>query len=94
MMMSDTSNINTTHSVLSVRVETLDKEYFDRFCKKVGMNASVAINIFIKNVLREQRLPFSIGLDPFYSDTNLKRLDQSVKQLNSGKGIEHDLVKA
>jgi len=37
--------------------------------KNVGMSASTAINLFVKAVLRENRIPFEIAQnpDPFYS---------------------------
>lgn len=83
-----------TQTILSVRLNSRDKKGFESFCEQVGMNASVAINMFVKTVLREQRLPFEIKTDPFYSETNMKRLEKSVKQLETGKGIEHELVEA
>ena len=42
---------------LSVRVDANDKKNFEQFCNNVGMNVSTAINMFIKAVLREQKLP-------------------------------------
>lgn len=45
---------------LNVRVDANDKKCFEQFCNDVGMNISTAINIFIKAVLREQKLPFEI----------------------------------
>ena len=45
---------------LNVRVDANDKKYFEQFCNDVGMNISTAINMFIKAVLREQKLPFEI----------------------------------
>lgn len=47
-------------STLSVRISSTDKLNFEKFCSDTGMNVSVAINMFIKTVLREQRLPFEI----------------------------------
>lgn len=45
---------------LNVRVDANDKKNFEQFCSDVGMNVSTAINLFIKTVLREQKLPFEI----------------------------------
>ncbi len=45
---------------LNVRVDANDKKKFEQFCNSVGMNISTAINMFIKDVLREQKLPFEI----------------------------------
>lgn len=47
-------------ATLSVRVDGADKKGFELFCSNTGMNVSTAINMFIKAVLREQRIPFEI----------------------------------
>ena len=82
-------------AILSIRVSSKDKKRFENFCEQVGMNTSVAINMFVKAVVREQRLPFEIRTDPFYSDANIKRLEKSIKQLEEGKGEfnEKDMVR-
>ena len=48
-------------STIVARVDTEDKKNFNDFCEDVGLNASVAINLFIKTVLRENRIPFNIN---------------------------------
>lgn len=45
---------------LNVRVDVNDKKCFEQFCNSVGMNVSTAVNMFIKAVLREQKLPFEV----------------------------------
>ena len=72
---------------LSVRIDENDKKSFETFCTETGMNVSVAINMFIKTVLREHRLPFEIKADPFYSENNIKALKESIKQLGEGKVV-------
>ncbi len=57
-------------TTVSVRVGTKDKKAFESFCKQMGMNVSVSVNTFIKNVMREQKLPFAVEADPFYSEDN------------------------
>ena len=54
-----------TQATLSVRVNSEDKKGFENFCEQVGLNASVAVNMFVKTVIREQRLPFEVRSDPF-----------------------------
>lgn len=79
---------------LSVRIDEKDKKSFEMFCNDTGMNVSVAINMFIKAVLREHRLPFEIKTDPFYSESNIKYLEKVVKEIEEGKAKfeEHDLI--
>lgn len=79
---------------LSVRIEEKDKKSFESFCNETGMNVSVAINMFIKTVLRENKLPFEIKADPFYSESNIKYLEKIVEEIKNGKAkfVEHELV--
>ena len=70
------------------------KKQFDEFCSQVGMNTTVALNMFVRAVLRERRLPFDVALepDPFYGESNIAHLRRGIAALNSGKGIEHGLI--
>jgi DNA-damage-inducible protein J len=76
-------------TTLSVRMDENLKKQFDAFCTEVGMNTSVAINLFARAVLRERKIPFEIALneDPFYSESNLARLKKSIDQLDQDKLI-------
>ena len=81
-------------SMLSIRVDSDDKKQFEAFCNETGMNVSVAVNMFMKKVIREQRIPFEINVDPFYSRENLERLSESIEKVRFGKATlkEHDLI--
>ena len=52
-----------SQSTINIRVDGDDKKRFEQFCNDTGMNVSVAINMFIKAVLREHKLPFTIQSD-------------------------------
>lgn len=79
-------------ATISARVDSTDKIAFDSFCNDVGISSSAAINMFVKTVLREHRIPFSINNDPFYSERNMTFLREGIQALNSGKGTIHDLI--
>lgn len=82
-----------SYSNLSVRIEESLKEDFNYLCERMGMNASVAINIFIRTMLREKKIPFEVkDYDPFYSKTTQQRLEKAYRQLRDGKGIEHEII--
>ena len=51
-------------SVLSVRMDEKTKRDFALFCEQVGMSVSTAINIFMRQTLREGRIPFSVSVVP------------------------------
>lgn len=79
---------------LSVKLNENDKKNFELFCNQTGMNSSVAINMFIKTVLRENKLPFEIKSDPFYSESNMKYHEKVISEINAGKARfeEHQIV--
>lgn len=64
-------------TTLSVRIDSDDKKQFEDFCNRTGMNVSVAVNMFVKCVLRESKLPFEVKADPFYSETNMEKKPSS-----------------
>jgi DNA-damage-inducible protein J len=70
------------------------KRRFDAFCNDAGMNPSVAVNLFVRAVIREKRIPFEItgNDDPFYSAKNQARLREAMEQLEAGKGTIHELI--
>lgn len=79
---------------LTARVDEKDKASFDAFCSNVGLNVSTAVNLFVKAVLRENRIPFEIAQnsDPFFSETNMAYVKKSVQELREGKGSVHQLI--
>ena len=83
-------------TTLSIRMDEDIKRRFDVFCADAGMNASVAVNMFARAVLRERRIPFRITAtdDPFYSAKNQAILERAMDQLEAGEGTVHELLEA
>ena len=81
-------------ATITARIDANDKLDFDNFCSNVGLNTSAAINLFVKAVLRERRIPFDIAQrsDPFYSRENQEYLMKSINELRDGKGTAHELI--
>ena len=81
-------------STISAKVDSEDKKEFERFCEDVGMNVSVCINMFIKQVTRYHKLPFEVSSDPFYSKQNMERIRKSIEDVKNGKAslTEHELI--
>lgn len=82
-------------TTITARVDVGDKAAFDTFCAGVGLNTSTAINLFVKAVLRENRIPFELtpsAPDPFFSEENLAYVKKSVAELRTGKGTAHELI--
>lgn len=48
-------------ATFSVRMDESLKKQFDGLCQEFGMNASTAINVFARAVVRQRRIPFEIS---------------------------------
>lgn len=77
---------------VNIRMEESLKKDFDKFCSDVGMSMTTAICIFAKKTVKEQKIPFEITADPFYSSENIERLEKAIRDLNNGKGTKHELM--
>ena len=70
-------------------------ETLEKFCEDTGMNVSVCINMFVKEVLRHHKLPFEVATDPFYSKEHMEELEKRVADMRAGKNMhEHELIEA
>lgn len=48
-------------ATFSVRMDETLKKQFDSLCQDFGMNATTAINVFARAVVRQRRIPFEIS---------------------------------
>ena len=76
---------------INIRMEENLKKEFEKFCSNVGMNMTTAFCIFAKKVVLEQKIPFEISTDPFYSKENMIRLEKAVKDVEEGKVTRHNI---
>lgn len=77
---------------VNIRMDEELKKQFDKFCNDIGMSMTTAICVFAKKAVKEQRIPFEITADPFYSTANIKRLEKAIKDVENGKVTIHDLI--
>ena len=52
----------TTTVSLSVRTDPTLKKQAEKFLDDVGLNMSTAINLYLRKIVLEQRIPFEISL--------------------------------
>lgn len=48
-------------ATFSVRMDETLKKQFDALCQEFGMNATTAINVFARAVVRQRKIPFEIS---------------------------------
>ena len=74
-------------TTVSVRMDDKLKADFDKTCNDLGLSMSTAIIMLAKKMTREQRIPFEVSIDPFYSSKNLTALSESIAQMKQGKTV-------
>ena len=71
-------------TLISFRIDKLSKKQMEHVCGELGLTMEEAFTIFAKKVVREKRIPFDLSIDPFYSESNRKALEESKKELENG----------
>ena len=72
---------------INFRMERSQKNELEKVCREMGMTMTTAFNIFAQRVIRDRKIPFEVSADPFYSEKNMRRLDESLRQLEEGKVV-------
>lgn len=79
---------------ISFRVDDDVKRDAEQTLDEIGLSMSAAINIFLKKVARERRIPFELSADPFYSESNMHYLEKKMEDYKAGRlnVAEHKLI--
>ena len=79
---------------ISLRVDDEVKRRAEQTFDDIGLSMSTAINIFLKKVARERRIPFELSADPFYSESNMRYLEKKMEEYKAGRlnFAEHKLI--
>lgn len=79
-------------TMVNFRMDTELKNEMEQLCQQLGINMTTAFLIFAKKMTREQRIPFEVSVDPFYSKSNIDHILRGIEALDAGKGTEHELI--
>lgn len=81
-------------ATITIRLDDNLKNTFAKTCEELGLDMSTAITIFAKKMSREKRIPFDVSIDPFYSESNIKYLEQKMQDYKAGKlkFADHELI--
>ena len=84
--MANTVNVN-------IRMDEETKKQAEKLFADLGLNMTTAINVFVKQCLNNNGLPFEVvRKDAFYNSFNMEVLKQSIGQLEAGRGMVHELI--
>jgi len=72
---------------ISIRMDAELKKQAEQLFAELGMNMTTAFNIFLRQAVRQQRIPFDIALDTPNADTleALAEVQRMKKDLAVGK---------
>lgn len=76
---------------INLRIDDDIKKKAEIACDEIGISMSTAINIYLKKLGREKRIPFEVSVDPFYSEENMARLRKSIAQMEATGGTIHEV---
>lgn len=77
---------------VTVRIDENLKEDFENVLDDIGLTMTSAFIVFAKAVIRQNKIPFDLVADTFWSKENQNHLKKSIKNLQEGKGQEHDII--
>lgn len=72
---------------INFRMERSQKNELEKVCREMGMTMTTAFNIFAQRVIRDRKIPFEVSADPFYSEKNMKWLEESQREIEEGKVV-------
>lgn len=78
-------------TMINFRMDEDLKRGMEQACKEMGLSITAAFTIFATKVSKEQRIPFEIAVDPFYSEANMTRLRKSIAKMESTGGTVHEV---
>lgn len=77
---------NITNAInMSFRVDKNLKEQADKLFRSLGLNTSVALNMFLAQSVREQGIPFKATLDTVKPSKRLTKALKELEDIESGK---------
>lgn len=72
-------------ATVSFRMDDTLKRQTEAILEALGLNMTTAMTMFAKTIVREQRLPLDLSIDPFYSPANQARLKRAIESYECGK---------
>jgi len=73
---------------LTIRIDEDIKREAESLFNKIGLTISSAINVFFRQAIRTQAIPFQLkAYDDYFNEHNMERLSESIEQAKNGQVI-------
>jgi len=78
---------------LTIRIDEGIKREAEILFNRIGLNMSSAINVFFRQAIREQAIPFELkAYDDYFNEHNMKRILHSIEQAKAGQVVTKTLA--
>jgi len=77
---------------MNIRMDSEIKKQAQDLFAQFGLDMTTAVNMFLRQSIRQQGIPFNLQLDPFYSEKNQQRLMQAADRMEKTGGTVHELI--
>jgi DNA-damage-inducible protein J len=78
---------------LTIRIDENIKQEAEALFSKIGLTMSSAINVFFRQAIREQAIPFELKpYDDYYTGARMERIRHSIEQAEKGEVVVKSLA--
>ena len=81
-----------SNTSMNIRMDNDIKKQAQQLFAQLGLDMTTAVNMFLRQSIRQQGIPFALQLDPFYSEANQERLLKAAVRMEQTGGTVHDLI--
>ena len=80
--------------MVNFRMDEDLKKRMEHACAEMGLSMTTAFTIFARKVANQQRIPFEVSVDHFYSQSNMEYLKKVITDIEEGRAVlvERDLL--
>jgi DNA-damage-inducible protein J len=79
---------------MNIRMDSEVKKQAQELFAQFGLDMTTAVNMFLRQSIRQRGIPFTLQLDPFYSEANQERLLKAASRMEQYGGTIHELIEA
>ena len=77
---------------MNIRMDSEVKKQAQELFSQFNLDMTTAVNMFLRQSIRQQGIPFALQLDPFYSTENQNRLLKAAERMEQHGGVVHELI--
>ena len=81
-----------SNTSMNIRMDGEVKRQAQELFAQFGLDMTTAVNMFLRQSIRQRGIPFVLQLDPFYSEANQERLLRAAERMERTGGTVHELI--